>query len=274
MSIARRLAALIGTADPDVQLWRLAVMANGGWVSPAVVAALSTFVAAEKASGTWALTDDYFGLWAENSAQALTSLKQRRLATAINSPVFTPSRGYSFDGSTSYIDTGYIPSTHAVAATTDNIRLDVYERTNVSSTGYTAGTTSATGSRSIRLSPRAGGGVVSGAANTNQAGSTFDLPLVDSRGLTAVSRNAASAAAVLGYKNGVLMNRSVDATGFGTTLPSHSLYLGAVNQIGAVSGLRASSLGFASIGASLSGGQELARYNAVQALATAMGANV
>ena len=74
--------------DADVLSWRDAVVANGGSVSLARQIVVDQFVFSEKEAGNWALTDDYLGLWAENAAQALTSLKQRRLATALQEQAF------------------------------------------------------------------------------------------------------------------------------------------------------------------------------------------
>lgn len=54
--------------DADVLAWRDAVVANGGSVSLARLIVVDRFVFNEKASGTWTLTDDYLGFWAENAA--------------------------------------------------------------------------------------------------------------------------------------------------------------------------------------------------------------
>jgi hypothetical protein len=50
--------------------------------------------------------------------------------------------------------------------------------------------------------------------------------------------------------------------------------VGAFNNIGTPAVFKASSYGYASVGAALSGAQRLARYTNVQAWATSVGANV
>ena len=259
-----------GGLDPDALLWRDAVVANGGTVSIARLIIVGQFIGAEKASGAWALTDDYHGLWGENAPQALTSLKQRRLATAVNSPPFTADRGYAPDGATSYIDTGFVPSTHAVAGTVSSTHFELYERTDVNSNTYAGGVFNSA-NRTITVRPRSGG---SGFLQAGSAAATFTLPSASSLGLTQTGRNGPLVTDVYGAKNGVDMTRTVDPAGVGASLPSNSIMLGAYNNGGVAAGFRASSLGYWAIGAALSGAQRLARYNAVQAWATAVGAQV
>lgn len=256
--------------DFDVIAYRASVQGNGGTVSDARMAVINTFVGAEKASGAWALTDDYWPLWAENATQALTSLKQRRLAAVTAAPTFTADRDYAFNGSTQYIDTGFVPSTLAVVMTGTSQRLGVYERTNVSSSGLAVGTT-AVALRRMTLGPR-NGTTMSGALNTTGGTGTITLGLADSRGLKVVSR-AAGGMTVKGYDRGMPLTDAV-AGSVGTALSEYSLFVGGNNNMGALASARAASVGFVVIGAPLSDAQELAQYNAVQAFATAVGAQV
>ena len=263
-------ASSIRVYDPDVLLWRSAVVANGGTVSTARLSIVNDFVTAEKLSGNWYLTDDYWGLWGENATQALVSLKQRRLATTVNSPTFTADRQYAFDGATNYISTGFIPSTHGIAYTGANQRLAVYERTNVSASAYAAGARVGTAA-AMGLIPRASGSMT-GTVNNTAGSAAFVLGVADSRGYKAVSRAGGTTA--LGYDRGV---RLTDATGLtigGSTGPTVSIAIGCYNSSGTPISFRSASIGFVAIGAPLSDAQELAQYNAVQAWATAIGANV
>jgi hypothetical protein len=256
--------------DADVLSWRTAVVANGGSVSLARLIIVDQFVFSEKEAGNWPLTDDYLGLWGENTIQALTSLKQRRLASAINSPAFTADRHYAFDGSTSYIDTGFVPATHAVAMSTDSVHAELYERSNLSGSTTSMGTNSS-GARQIRLLARSGSGATA-YANCNAA--SFTLPSVTSLGLTHIGRSGSAATDAYAAKNGVAMPRTTDPSGIGPSLPAHSLYIGGFNNQGTFANGRACTVGFAAWGAALTGGQYLARYNAVEAWATAVGAQV
>jgi len=271
MRLRRSLFASVAAMSPDADLsaWAAAVVTNGGTVSAARAAIVGQFIAAEKASGAWALTDDYWALWAESATQGLTSLKQRRLATVTAAPTFTTDRGYDFNGTSNFISTGFIPSSHAVALTGTNQRLAVYERANVSGNTNAAGCQTTSSSR-MEIRPR-NGTAAAGLLNSTTA-PTFTLGASDSRGYTVVSR-AGGSTTMSAFKNGVQLT---DATGLtvGTSLPTHSLYIGANNNAGTAASFRAASVGFAAIGAPLSAAQELAQYEAIQAFATAVGANV
>ena len=261
---------VLGGADPDAKAWRNSVVANGGTVSGPRLAIVSRFIRAEKASGAWALTDDYWGLWGESAPQALTSLKQRRLAVATNTPTFAADRDYTFDGATNYLDTGFIAASHAVAMTATSARIAVYERTNVNANTYAAGAISAS-NRNLRIRPRVSGNAL---GEANATSGTFTLPASDSRGLTAVSRNGADATTCLAYKNGAAMTRTVDPSAFGASLPLVGIFIGGSNSGGVLTTPRACAVGLVATGAALSAAQELAQYNAVQAWATAVGAQV
>lgn len=259
-----------GSIDPDVALWIAAVVVNGGTVSSARAVLASALVAGLKESGSWQLTDDIWLLVAENAGQALTSLKQRRLASEVSSPTFGADTGYTFNGSTNYLNTGFVPRTHAVAMTASNVRLSAYERTNVATNTVATGVSDAT-NQTITIRPR-NSTVLTAAVNTN--GENFTLVVADSRGLSAVSRNGTDATTALAYKNGSSLTRSADPTGFGTLLPNIAMFIGGSNTVGSLAVPRAANVGFVSIGSSLSAGQELAFYNTVQAFMTAVGANV
>lgn len=254
--------------DQSLAAWVSAVVANGGSVSPARANIVARFIAAEKASGAWALTDDYWVLWAENATQALTSLKQRRLASAVAAPTFTTDRGYAFNGTSQYLDTGFIPSTHGVNCTGTNQRIGVYERTDVSSSGVSAGTVDAA-ARCLLIVNR-NGTVATGRANA--AGVNFTLGTADSRALKVTSR-AGGGTTIKLYDRGVKLTDGA-ATSPGSAAPTRSIYIGAVNNAGTAASFRAASIGFVVVGGPLSDAQETAHYDAVQAWATAVGANV
>jgi hypothetical protein len=249
--------------------WQAVVVTNGGTVSAARFTVVNNFIAAEKAAGTWALTDDYWGLWAENAPQALTSLKQLRLATVVAAPAFTADRGYVFDGTTQYINTGFVPSTHAVAMTGTNLRVAVYERTNVDASTVAAGTTLSSSAILWNI-PRVNVNLVGRINCTGQA--SFGLPVADSRGYSVLSINGTLFSNTNGYKNGMALVLAGSGT-MGSGLATAALFIGAANNAGPAL-IRASALGLVAIGAALTPAQEAAQYSCVQAWATAVGAQV
>lgn len=272
-TIARRIATF-SQAGPEARAWALAVAANGGSVTLARLVIVSAFIAAEKASGAWALTDDYWGFWGENSVQALTSLKQRRLAVAVNSPTFVMDRHFATDGVSSYIDLVFNPTSHGVAYTASNQRIAVYSRVNATSTGQSAGASDGSSGSfaKITINPRNGNNMTALLNTATASPATFALGTINSQGLKAASR-AGGGTTGLAYDRGVRLTDVTGMTVAGTRV-NRPLYAGCYNNAGTAAGFRSASIGFLAIGAPLSDAQELAQNNAVQAWATSVGANV
>lgn len=252
--------------DPDVKLWADAVVANGGSVSDGRIALMGAQVAARKAIGTWQLRDDLLWLAAENQAQALTSLKQRRLATAVNSPTFTQDRDYTFNGTTNYVNTGFIPSTHAVNYTPTDGRLDTYDRADVAGgnvifnagIGNNLGINTKSGTTALRA--QLCSSTVIGLTGSEAA---------DRRGFNSVSRNGS---AWKGFRRGVLVGNQTSSSTI--AIGTSSIYVGGVNNGGSLASGGAVSIAFFSIGASFSDSQEAADAAITQAGMALLGADV
>lgn len=260
-----------GALDVAALAWVVAVCVNGGTVSAARATLVSNLIASLRASGSWALRDDCWLPAAENSVQARTSLKQRRLATITGSPVFTADRGFLQDGAASFLNTGFIPSTHGVAMTGTDARIECYEITNVAlSSSYAAGCSNSS-TQNCYVNPctavfRAGVGL--GNNGSAAAGQVF-LPVADSRGLVGGQRSGTT----LTYdKNGASFG-SLSPT-FGASLATVALYIGALNNGGVAANFRPTAISWLSVGASLTAAQLAADYAALQAYMTALGANV
>lgn len=261
--------------NAEAKSWAAAVRANGGSVSLAAVERIDTFISAEKTSGSWSATDDYWMLWAENAIQALTSLKQLRLASVVNSPTFVQNRGYTFDGTSNYISTGFIPSTHKVAMNGDNMHLSVYERTDLAANNYPAGLYYSS-VQNLAIRPRTStAGNVTAIANSSSASSATAAPAgIGSLALTTGMRRGTTVNDVLMFKRGAAIPITTLPTAVASTLPTVSLFIGCYNNWGTPAGHRATNIGMVTIGGARTDAQELAFYNAVQALATSLGANV
>jgi hypothetical protein len=248
--------------------WAGAVVANGGTVSDARLDLITALIDASMVCGHWWAVDDIALLTAENEAQALTTLKRTRLMIAANAPTFTADAGYAFNGTTQYINTGFIPSRDAVQMKPANIRLSAYERTNVSTNTSVMGNT---GNGQTYLRPRSTNSLQ---ARLLTAAITFADSVTDSRGYSVVAtvNNSPSAR---NWKNGVAGTSATSAAN-ATILPVTSLFIGGANNSGSVAGPRASTVGYVDWGAPLPNGTpaELAWYTALQAYMTAIGAQV
>lgn len=268
MAFARRYHQTFGAYgpviyDPDAQAYFDAVVTAGSTVSFYRKGYINDLVISEKISGTWSLTDDYWLLAGEDSIQALLSLKQLRTATAVSSPTFTTDRGYTGNGSSSYINTGFDPSTDGVALTAvTSARLACYSVT-------TSRIGCQTSASSARLQfGRAGSNQVSaGICSSLVTGTSgaFTNPV----GLASVSRNGST---VEVFHRGVSVE-TLSPT-LGSVIPGFAMFILAVNNNGSAASFVATQSRFACVGAAMNSTQELAQYNNVQTFMTAVGADL
>ncbi len=107
------------------------VVSRGGTLTTAEEAYLRTF---ETSVGSdLAEFDRLYIHGLSNSIAARTSFvnPDSTIATEVNAPTFTANRGYQGNGTTSYLNTNFNPSTQGVKYTQSSASLFVYSRTNV-----------------------------------------------------------------------------------------------------------------------------------------------
>lgn len=104
---------LLGAAplSPEVRAWSASVAAAGGGVSSARRKLVNGLIQTLKSAGVWNALDRLWLFAAENSTAALIDLVARSTATAVNSPTFTADRGYTGNGTSSYLDSNFNPGT-------------------------------------------------------------------------------------------------------------------------------------------------------------------
>jgi len=268
MSLARSVTTVLGASAIDIDAARWIAAVGQANVSGARGRLVSDTIRALKGAGVWNALDFLPVLCAENTASALVDWKNLRTMTATNSPTFTTDRGYAFDGATSYINTGFIPSTHATSATGTSQMIGVYERTNVASTGRAFGANVVTPTQSVHILPYNGSSAFATINTTNVA---YVTGFADSRGLIVA---AATGTAGAGYKNGVA-GLTPTLTSPGSSLVNIALFIGGYNQGGSLSLPRASTLGYCMFGANAwAAAQHAAFYNAMQQYMIRLGAAV
>jgi hypothetical protein len=95
-------------------------------------------------SGAWDELDVYY-LFANNGSKEFATLNWKNpnshQATLVNSPTFNAGQGFTFNGTSSYIDTNYNPSTQGVKFTQNSASRGLYMRTAPSSGVYMDGMT-------------------------------------------------------------------------------------------------------------------------------------
>ncbi len=272
MSLGGTRVASVMSGSSAIQAagaWAAAVTTNGGSVSAARLALITTYINSMMACGAWNQLDDAIMLVAEDAPSALTSLKARRLATVTAAPTFAADTGYAFNGTSQFVDTGFVPSTMALAMKFSNIRMSIYERTNVATNTTSIGSTGTGGTITLRARNASSQFAVN-IGNTPAANFTG---ITDSRGLLAASYPGS--ATTNAWQNGVALTTISGQSLVATALNAFSFYIGARNSSGTADQFRASTVGYADFGAPYANtGMELAAYNALNVFMTAVGANV
>jgi len=138
------------TYDTDAQAWFVAVEGAGGLISSGRKTLIDSLVSGLKADGVWPLLDRLHLLAAENAGQALRDLrKPTKLSTPFNAPVFTADRGYSFDGSSSYLDNGEPLTTSGNQLALNSVTVGAWSNTG-SGKGHMLGLSSASANFYLR----------------------------------------------------------------------------------------------------------------------------
>lgn len=194
--------------------------------------------------GLWTKADAIYVLATQNTTSARLNLKSSSFSlTAMNSPTFTIDRGYAGNGTTSYLDTGFNPSTAGGVFTQNSASMGVWPtiagNTDVVEIGVAATWTGGTYVNADSGTSLAFGSVNTSVVNSAQAaagGQKFVL----------VNRSAAGAEQI--YVNGLIGGT---ATAASQAPASANVFIGGSNNSGAVSYGSTKTIGFAWIGSSL-----------------------
>lgn len=227
-------------------------------------AQINTLIVSLKAAGVWAKLDALY-LMAAADAQAARRnwIADAFNLTAVSSPTFTADRGYAGDGSAARLGTGFIPSTAGGVMTVNSAHLSIWDRTSRAAAGQVqAGALNA--STGTQIASRYTGNVtiagVNDAASANLASSNSD-------GHFLVNRSGASSREI--YRNGASVGSYTQVS---VSLPPIEMYLLCRNLTGVAQLLTTDQLAAASVGASLTAGEALSFYNAVNTYLQAVGA--
>lgn len=232
-------------------------------------ALINSTVRSLKAGGVWAKLDSLFFLAAADSQAARVDWKRPTVtATATNSPTFAADRGYTFDGSTNYLDTNFNPATQGSAITGTTGLMASYERTNLAADRYVAGVND--GTNIFEFAPRSSVDRVLGRCGNATSAAMATDAITNSQGLTVVQRVGTNAEV---YKNGAaLTGAALGSPSSG--LPSRNFFIGCRNNAGTPAQFRATQQSAVAIGGALSASAQTAFYTTMQAYMTAVGANV
>jgi hypothetical protein len=226
---------------------------------------ISDTIVALKAAGVWSLLDAVWFMAAHDEQAGRLNWKDPASFTLSEQGVitFTVDRGWQGNGTTGYLNTGWIPATHGVN----------YQQNDASAGGF------------VQLAVLGGlGGALSGGltgpilqvlrGDGNRINSLFVAgtglaPAISSEGFYVTRRTASDA-------QQMLTNGTIDATNTAasSTRPAVALYIGARNNNGTADLFSQNRLAMFFTAAAMSAAQQLSLYNTTQAYMTAVGAAV
>lgn len=220
---------------------------------------IDALIAGLKTDGIWSLLDLFYVQAAHDSQAARLNWINPATYTCLEvaSPTFTTDQGYAGNGTTSYLNTQYTPSTNAVNLAQNSATIAVWSRT-AAVDKFVFGNGTSTGI--IAIGTRLTGDFFSYRMNQSTTTATAST---DGSGLFAASRSGASA--TQGYRNGATLGAAGSAAS--AALPAQALNIGRV-----AAGFSGVQVAAAAVGANLSGAQHLALYTRLNTYMTAIGA--
>lgn len=245
-----------GGVDPATAALAARMTAAPGAVR---LAAIDALVRALKNAGVWAKLDILY-LTAAHDAQAARRnwIADGFNLAAVNAPGFVADRGFSGDGATSYLDTGFQPGVSPGQAGQDDNHLGLWCLTNVSGSGYDFAATN------VALNANS-----SGNANCrNMAGATDVVAGVGTSVGHSLHCRSGSAGYAL-YKNGALLGTPVRAS---AAAVAANLFLCARNASGTPASFATRQIAAAHAGSALDATQAAAMHAALSAYLTSVGA--
>lgn len=208
--------------------------------------------------GCGTVLDALYVLAAPNSSASLLNLCSTSFSLTVNgTTTFSAGHGYTGDGSTGFLDTGYVPSTAGLNYALNSASYGVYVVTSTTTEldmvdmGADVSPAFASASALFPITDFAGG--ITGYFCINQDVSTCQGPTTtNARGLWVVSQTASNASAV--YSGATSISTSTTAS---TAVPTLSFYVGAEHSdVPADFGFSTHQLAFSFIGGGLNSTQE------------------
>lgn len=229
---------------------------------------INTLISSLQTAGIWDKLDVFYVMAAHDSQAARLNWKSSSFTlTPVASPVFTANQGYAGNGSTSYLDTGYNAVTAGGVYALNSAHQSIWSRTNSQETaGLSLGARSTATTNQVTMLLRNVSDL--GVSRTNQDSNSTGVSVTDSRGFFIGSRLISTSQQF--FRNGVQLS----SFSVSTAIPNFSMFIGGVNQGGALAGANASARqhSICSFGSGLTPTESLNFYNAVNTYMAAIGA--
>jgi hypothetical protein len=250
-------------SDADAYIARLT-----GSYTETELAAINALVVSLKSNNLWTTIDVLYLFCLDNVPDSLLNIKSSSFtATRVNSMSWTARQGFTGNGTNSYLDTNFTPSTAGGNYTQNSATLAIYTPTNSQAAVYgIGGQNSNTANRSY-ITERWTDGISYNTANAATSG-FVNVSVASSNGLTAISRTSSTALAA--YRNGSSIGTASVSS---VVLSSSSFFIGALNNGGSPIGLSTRLYPLAVIAGGWDATNHLNFSTAVSTILTAFGAS-
>jgi hypothetical protein len=233
---------------------------------------IDTLIAALKTAGIWAKLDVLWVPAAHDVQAARLNWKDPASFTLseVSSPTFTTDRGYTGNGTSSYLNTGWDPANNGVQHALNSASLGVYVNGGLATAAAVTEIGGSDGTNAAFIQARAftSNDVIWARVNSSVS-QGYALGLITtSYGLTVMNRSGASA--VQAYKNGSVLDTSTAAA---SALTSRDFYLLASNNNGTPGSFSSRRVAVAFAGASLGSTEQANLDSALDTYLVAIGAN-
>lgn len=208
-------------------------------------------VTALKTAGIWALLDIFY-VFATDGASTFATLNWKTpasfQATLVSTPTFTANQGFAGDGTSSYINTTWIPQTDAVNFTQDNAGILLGINSDLSNANYTDfGSSEAANVDRISANVENGTNLLFYRINGNNSPGTFANGTSLANYL--FKRTSSTATSIL--KNAAAF--ATGASAASTGLSNRAMYIGSENINGTAGSFSARQYTHAGFGTNLAG---------------------
>lgn len=222
-----------------------------------------------KRDGVWQFIDAGWLIAADTAQAGYLNFKDpaRFTLTPVASPTFTQDRGVAGNGTSSYLDTGWINGRDARAWSQNSVSFGAYLNAGTDTASSSVVQMGATSTCS--LIARSATGTISAGASSATAIAFAGSSVATRLGLTTVER--AGASALTAYRGGTA--NGTDTTASGVMTAARQIFLGCTNGGGTPALFSDNRIAFAYVGGAMGATLQAALSSRVTAYLTALGAN-
>lgn len=224
------------------------------------------------ADGAWAELDALYKLAADSATDAKLNLVSSSYGlTPQGTITFAANAGYTGDGSTGYLTTGYTPSTAAGQMTQNSADLGIYVTSSSTTDNDVALGTGDVSGNNLYIAPLDNLTSHFGSAYLNDASGHFPQSVTNVEGLWLADRASSVSAGVSVFVDAV--SQTLTGTAASSALPADPIFIGAINNAGTPVAFFGEQISYAFWGSSLTAPQIVLASYRINADAIALGIN-